>query len=129
MQAAKAQISHRSKGTIAGRNQNKPETSDTARTRLSFKDGVLKTVSPSLARDADAPLCLQMGRNSCGNRGSAQGDPALALSRGLVCPIGALLCASSWSLLTASKEKVSPFSWKKETRSHKAEITKVNGRR
>lgn len=71
-------------------------------------------VSPSLAMDADAPLCLQRGRNSCGSRGSPQRDTVLALSRGLAWPATALLSASSWSLWTASKEKVSPFSCREE---------------
>lgn len=64
--------------------------------------------------DAEAPLCLHRGRNSCGSRGSAQRDTVPALSRGLAGSIRALLSASSWSLLTASKEKVSPFSCRKE---------------
>lgn len=64
--------------------------------------------------DADAPLCLQRGRNSCGSRGFPQRDTVLALSRGLAGPTRTLLCASSWSLMTASKEKVSPFSWRKK---------------
>lgn len=44
--------------------------------------------------------------------GSAQRDAALVLARALNCPVPILLSASSWSLLTASNEKVSPFSWK-----------------
>ena len=71
-------------------------------------------VSPSLARDAEAPCCLQRGRNSCGSMGSAQRDMLLALSRGLCCPAAPLLSVNSWSLLMASREKDSPFSWKEK---------------
>lgn len=70
----------------------------------------IMVVSLSLARDADAPLCLQRGRNSCGSMGSAQRDTGLALRRGLCRPVAPLLSVSSWSLLTASREKVNPFS-------------------
>lgn len=73
-------------------------------------EGQQTGLSPSRAREADAALCLQSGRNSCGSRGSAQRDPALALTRGLCCPV-LLPSASSWSLLTASREKDKPFSW------------------
>lgn len=44
--------------------------------------------------------------------GSAQRDTAPVLPRALTCPVTMLLSASSWSLLTASNEKVSPFSCK-----------------
>lgn len=71
-------------------------------------------VLPSLARDADAPLSLQRGRNSCGSMGSAQEDTVLALRRGFCCPVARWLSVSSWSLLTASSEKVNPFSWKEK---------------
>lgn len=71
-------------------------------------------VLPSLERDADAPLSLQRGRNSCGSMGSAQEDTVLALRRGFCCPVARWLSVSSWSLLTASSEKVNPFSWKEK---------------
>lgn len=96
-----------------GSDSGSDNTSTSCLSRMSW---IWKTGSPSLVRDADAPLSLQMERNSCGSSGSAQGDPALALSRGLVGPVRSLPCTSSWSLLTASNEKVSPFSWRKEAR-------------
>lgn len=88
---------------------------------------LIKTVSPSLATDADAPLCLHRGRNSCGSRGSPQRVVGLALSRGLTSSDRTLLCTSSWSLLTASKEKVSPFSWREEKMANKAESYNAGG--
>lgn len=70
--------------------------------------------SPSLANDAEALLCLQRDTNSCGSMGSLHWETGLARSRGLCWPTAPELADNSWSLLTASREKVRPFSWKKE---------------
>jgi len=66
--------------------------------------------SLSLLREAEAPRCLQRGSSSWGSMGSAHRDAGPALRRGLSCPFARLISVSSWSLLTASREKVNPFS-------------------
>lgn len=112
-QAAKAQISQRSKGTAtgAGRNQTKHETLPISRRAL-WRRCQRGRHSPSLANDAEALLCLQRGTNSCGSMGSLHWDKEVARRRGLCGPTAPALADSSWSLLTASREKVRPFSWR-----------------
>lgn len=70
-------------------------------------------VLPNLARDADAPLCRQRGRNSWGSIGSAHRDMVLDLRCGFCFPVMKLLSVNSCSLLTASREKEKPPSWKR----------------